>query len=111
MSEKPPKPPNPPAGVLEFPPDLTTKYVNMVRIVHSPTEIVFDFAHMLPGENHPKVQARVVMTPLSAKLFLRAITENISKYEASFGEIGIPGEPTLADRLFKSPNPPEEGQT
>ncbi len=109
MSEKPPKPNNPAPNPLEYPSELATKYVNMVRIVHSPAEIVFDFAHILPGDTHSMVQARVLMTPLSAKLFMRAITENITKYEKSFGEIAIPGEPTLADRLFKSPNPPEEG--
>lgn len=108
MSEQPPKPPNPPPNPLEYPADLATKYVNMVRIVHSPTEIVFDFAHILPGDAHTRVQARILMTPLSAKLFMRAMTENIAKYETSFGEIAIPGESTLADHLFKSPNPPEE---
>jgi len=109
MTEKTDKPSVPSPNPLEYPPDLVTKYVNMVRIVHSPTEIIFDFAHLLPGDAHTKVQARVLMTPLSAKLFLRAITENVAKYEASFGDINVPGEPTLADRLFKSPNPPEEG--
>lgn len=111
MADKTEKPHVPSPNTLEYPPDLATKYVNMVRIVHSPTEIIFDFAHLLPGDVRTKVQARVLMTPLSAKLFLRAITENVAKYEASFGEITIPGEPTLADRLFKSPNPPEEGNT
>ncbi len=34
---------------LEVPPDLKTEYANVVRIAHSPSELVFDFAHLLPG--------------------------------------------------------------
>ncbi len=113
MPEKPAKPVPPavvpPVTPLETPADLQTKYVNMVRIVHSPAEIVFDFAHLLPGDPHARVQARVLMSPLSAKLFLRALVENITKYEASFGEIRIPGESgSLADSLFRAVDPPEE---
>ncbi|MEI7988245.1 MAG: DUF3467 domain-containing protein [Chloroflexota bacterium] len=105
MAEKTPKPvppPSPPPSNLEYPLDLDTKYVNMVRIVHSPSEIIFDFAHILPGESKAKVQSRVLMSPLSAKLFHRALTENLAKYEAAFGEIHIPGEPSLADKLFRT---------
>ena len=39
--------PNSPA--IELPPDLEAIYANMVRISHSPAELVFDFARMLPG--------------------------------------------------------------
>ncbi len=42
-----PAAPAPPA--LEVPPDLKTEYANVVRIAHSPSELVFDFAHLLPG--------------------------------------------------------------
>jgi len=49
-----------------------------------------------------------VMTPVSAKLLLKALTENLSRYENSFGEIALPKSNTLADNLFKpflSPDP------
>jgi hypothetical protein len=45
------------------------------------------------------------MSPLGAKLFHRALTENLSKYEAAFGPINVPGNTTLADHLFRPPNP------
>jgi hypothetical protein len=48
------------------------------------------------------------MSPLGAKLFHRALTENLAKYEAAFGEINVPGNTTLADHLFRSPNPPDK---
>jgi hypothetical protein len=47
------------------------------------------------------------MTPLSAKLLLRALQENLARYEAAFGEIPIPKNNTLAENLFKGLQPPE----
>ena len=93
---------------LEVPPDLEIEYVNLVRIAHSPSELVFDFAHLLPGSGPAKISSRIVMSPLGAKLFFRALTENLTKYESAFGEINIPGGTTLADNLFRPHTPPEK---
>jgi len=49
-----------------------------------------------------------VMTPLSIKLLVRALTENIARYEAAFGEIHLPTNSNLADNLFKPFQPPNE---
>ncbi len=102
------KPPAPPPPQLEVPADLATNYANVVRIAHSPSELVFDFAHLLPGVTPARVCTRVVMSPLGAKLLQRALAENLSRYEAAFGEIKIPGESSLADFLFRPPAPPKE---
>ena len=48
----------------------------------------------------------MVMSPLGAKLFYRALGENLKRFEKKFGEIPVPGETSLADHLFRSP--PEE---
>jgi hypothetical protein len=93
---------------MEVPADLEAIYINLVRIAHSPSELIFDFAHLLPGSTPAKVRARVVMSPLGAKLFQRALTENLSRYETSFGEIPLPGSKSLAEHLFRPPGPPEE---
>ena len=92
---------------LEVPDDLEIEYVNLVRIAHSPSELIFDFAHLLPGASPAKVQSRIIMSPLGAKLFYRALAENLAKYEAAFGEIRIPGSSSLADYLFRPPQSPE----
>ncbi len=102
---RPATPPSPPQ--LEVPNDLQTNYANVVRIAHSPSELVFDFAHLLPGVIPARVCTRVVMSPLGAKLLQRALAENLSRYEAAFGEIKIPGENSLADFLFRPPAPPK----
>ena len=86
-------------------------YANIARIAHSPSDIVIDFAHLLPGETKAKIRSRVVMTPLSAKLLLKALTDNLARYEAAYGEIRVPVNSTLADSLFRpfqGPPPPTE---
>lgn len=106
-------PKKPPSGPTIHSPDgLNTIYTNLARIAHSPADIVIDFAHLLPGEKTATVNARVLMTPLSAKLLLRALADNISRYEAAFGEIKMPVNSSLADNLFRPHQPPasEEDQ-
>lgn len=107
MSTTPTRPSGPQMPPLEVPPDLEVEYVNLVRIAHSPSELVFDFAHLLPGGVPAKVRSRIVMSPLGAKLFYRALAENLAKFESAFGEIKIPGDSTLADHLFR-PAPPTD---
>lgn len=106
MSNQPPRPAPQQPLPLELPPDLQLEYINLVRIAHSPSELVFDFALLLPGMSSAKVSSRIVMSPLGAKLLYRALGENLTKYETIFGDIHVPGEATLADTLFRPPTPP-----
>ncbi len=108
MCALPNRPSQPATPPLDIPEDLETTYVNLVRIAHSPSELVFDFAHLLPGGAPAKVRSRVVMSPLGAKLLYRALAENLARYEAAFGEIRIPGESSLAEYLFKPPQQPPQ---
>jgi hypothetical protein len=100
-------PQNRPQTTLEVPADLQPVYANLARIAHSPSDIVLDFAHLLPGESRARVGARILMSPLSAKLLYKALGDNLARYEAAFGEITVPTS-TLAEQLFK-PIPPAEG--
>src|SRR5690349_24557338 len=100
--------PSQPLGPKMIIPDgMEPAYANLARISHSPADIVIDFAHMLPGETSANIRSRVVMTPLSAKLLLHALTENLARYEATFGEIQMPSNSSLAVSLFKPPHTPE----
>jgi hypothetical protein len=92
---------------LEVPDDLPAVYVNVVRISHSPAELLMDFAHFLPGTPATPVKARLVMSPIGAKLFYLALGENLARYEASFGPINVPGNSPLANELFGTINPPD----
>lgn len=106
------KPAVPPRPRLVIQPGLDAIYSNVVRIAHSPSELVFDFGRLLPGEIEVHIKARVMMSPLSAKLLQRALADNLSKYETIFGEIKVPQGKSLADDLFHlPPEPPKpEGQ-
>lgn len=109
MSSNPARPPGPQMPPMELPADLMIEYVNLVRIAHSPSEIVFDFAQLFPGTPSAKITSRIVMSPLGAKLLYRALGENLAKFETAFGEITIPGGSSLADYLFRPPQdrPPQ----
>ncbi len=100
-------PPRPVPIALEAPPGLETAYANLARISHSPADLVMDFAHALPGEAKAIIKARLLMSPLSAKLFYRALGENLARYEAAFGEIVVPVNSSLAEHLFRPHQPPE----
>lgn len=65
-------------------------YSNLVVISHNPTEIILDFAQMLPGADGAIVRQRVIMNPIHAKRTLAALTDNIRKYEQQFGTISEP---------------------
>lgn len=93
---------------IHIPKDLDPAYANLVRIAHTPSEVMLDFARMLPGDPLAKVVSRILVSPLSAKLLVRALTENLTKYEAQFGEIEIPQRQSLADFLFRPPDKDNE---
>ena len=97
-------------NAMEVEADLESIDANLARIAHSPADIVLEFAHLLPGSKKAKISSRIVMTPVSAKLLLRALNENLARYEANFGEIQMPKSNSLADNLFRPfLNPDQDG--
>jgi hypothetical protein len=68
-------------------------YSNLAIITHSPAEFIIDFTRIVPGLPKAKVHARIISTPQHAKMLLKALKENIDKYEARFGEIKVDTPP------------------
>lgn len=62
-------------------------YANLAIITHSHAEFVIDFVNVMPGTPKSKVKSRIILTPQHAKRFMKAITENVGKYEAVNGTI------------------------
>ena len=62
-------------------------YSNLAIISHSNSVFVLDFIMITPGVPKAKVKSRIILTPQHAKRLLKALKENITKYESSFGEI------------------------
>ena len=63
------------------------EYVNFAVVTHSIAEFIMDFIRVLPGVPKSNVKSRVVISPIHAKTFMKALNDNINKYESKFGEI------------------------
>ena len=83
-------------------------YSNLAIITHSPAEFVIDFTRVLLGIPKAKVHARIITTPQHAKLLQNALRDNIEKYEKTFGEIKIQGEPQGGGFGFQPPTSGEK---
>lgn len=64
-------------------------YSNFVRIQHSAMDFRFDFAKAMVDENTLIVSSRIFMSPIHAKMFYKALEDNIRKYEEQFGAISL----------------------
>lgn len=62
-------------------------YANLAIITHSHAEFVIDFVSVMPGTPKSKVKSRIIFTPMHAKRFLKALEDNVDKYEAANGTI------------------------
>jgi hypothetical protein len=63
------------------------EYANLAIITHSHAEFVIDFVNVMPGTPKSKVKSRIILTPQHAKRFMKALTENIQRFEAANGKI------------------------
>jgi hypothetical protein len=107
QSPQPPPPGQTRQVNLELPTGLTAIYSNAVVISQTHGEVVLDFVQVMPNDPRARVLSRIVMTPISAKLFLQALNTNLAQFEALHGEIKVPQQPpSLADQLFAGPKPP-----
>lgn len=84
---------------IELPEEVAEgTYSNLAIITHSHAEFVIDFIKMMPGIPKAKVKSRILLTPQHAKRLLKALADNIGKYESQHGEIedkgsDLPGIP------------------
>jgi len=62
-------------------------YANLAIITHSHAEFVVDFVNVMPGTPKSKVKSRIILTPFHAKRLMKALVENINKFEAANGTI------------------------
>lgn len=79
------------------------EYSNLVIVTHSPADFIFDFTQIMPGMPKARVRARIIMAPIHAKAFARALMDNIQKYESRFGEIQIADNDWLKEMGFQPP--------
>jgi len=75
-------------------------YSNLAMITHRKEEFVFDFLFVQPqggtkGEAVAMLRSRVIASPGHTKRVLRALEENLRRYEAQFGPIEEAEPPPL----------------
>lgn len=78
-------------------------YSNLAIISHSHTEFVLDFVRIMPNVPKAKVKSRVILTPQHAKRLMRALMDNVNKFEAQHGSIDEPEQPPFPPMNFNTP--------
>jgi hypothetical protein len=72
-------------------------YSNLAIITHSNSEFVLDFVRVMPGIPKAKVKSRLILTPQHAKRLMKALEDNVKKFEQVNGPIkeqeGVQGIP------------------
>lgn len=97
MSDQNQQPPNKNQLNIELTEEMADGvYSNLAIITHSTAEFVVDFVKVMPGAPKAKVKSRVVLTPEHAKRFMKALQDNLEKYESEHGPIkNTDGPPPL----------------
>ena len=70
-------------------------YSNLAIINHSVSEFVVDFINIMPGTPKSKVKSRIILTPQHAKRLLKALNDNVKRYESNHGEIDDHEQPPI----------------
>jgi len=79
--------------------ELLGQYSNLVMIHHNAEEFTMHFIYIFPNAPQGKLVACLILSPGHAKRLLRALGENISRYEAQFGVIREAPEPAPDTKL------------
>lgn len=70
-------------------------YSNLAIINHSASEFVIDYVCIMPGAPKAKVKSRIVLTPQHAKRLVKALAENVHRFEVAHGEIKDSEQPPI----------------
>ena len=68
---------------------IRTVYSNIVRIGHSPYEFMLDFGQFQPEGKRAFMDVRIITSPPHAKAILKALKDNIARYEERYGKISV----------------------
>ena len=72
---------------------LGGKYANMMQVTHSSEEFVLDFISGFPPQG--ELVSRLIVSPRHMKRILKALEDNVTKYEQKHGVIQEASEPKL----------------
>lgn len=72
---------------------LGGKYANMMQVTHTAEEFVLDFMSAFPPSG--ELVSRLIVSPRHMKRILRALQDNLGRYEQLHGSIQEASEPKL----------------
>ena len=72
--------------------ELQGQYSNLVMLHHNLEEFTLNFIYIFPNGAQGKLLSSMIVSPGHAKRIWRALGENLSRYEAQFGQIKEPTE-------------------
>ncbi len=67
--------------------ELLGQYSNLVVVHHNAEEFTLNFIYLFPTVPQGKLVASMIVSPTHAKRLMRALEENMARYEAQFGAI------------------------
>lgn len=67
------------------------RYSNMMLVAHGPEEFIMDWLLQSPNGGH--LVSRIIVTPGHMKRIVKALEENLEKYEMECGEIRLAEPP------------------
>ncbi len=70
-------------------------YSNLAIINHSVSEFIVDFVSIMPGTPKAKVKSRIILTPQHAKRLMKALSDNVTKFESAHGPIKDYDQPPI----------------
>jgi hypothetical protein len=77
--------------------ELKGRYSNLLRVTHTREEFILDFINAVPPQ--AIVTARLVTSPGHLKRIVRALAENLDRYEKKFGPLTEAAEPSRDDSV------------
>ena len=78
---------------------LKGEYANAMQVMHTKEEFVMDFLSTFPPVAN--LVSRVIVSPGQMKLIVKALQENLTRYESQFGSV-TPSEEPKAPIGFQS---------
>lgn len=73
---------------------LQGKYANLMQVAHLEEEFILDFMNVYPYQGMGTLNARIIVSPGHLKRMVGALTENLRRFEAQYGEIKTASEPS-----------------
>jgi hypothetical protein len=67
--------------------ELLGQYANLVVVHHNAEEFTLNFIYIFPTVPQGKLVASMIISPGHAKRLMRALQENVARYEAQFGPL------------------------